>query len=1085
VNRSQSARCNNSSVIDPIPVILIAIFCICGLVSFSVSANAINNSTEEDGSKGSSNSSVLLPGVDRFGVEMLYPSKEAGQEWYMDMINPTSDGRFNPQDQITLNADGSWKMRSDKVRMYVYTSNGYNPHQITSDGGQSRVAARGFMGSPNDWRDVEITGYVKLNQFTENDDFVWYTRGGKHSDSDQCQGSAYKGNLFYHGETQFSKEQWHVSYAKSPTISATGSLSGKWIGFKFVMYNFATSEGKPVVKLENWIDPNSDGKNWEKVYEGGDAGKWGRSGTECQVKADQIITWGGPIASFRWDFAQDVDFRDLSVREITGENGTSGGIHYFTGTSASSNVPKFGHSITSSARAHGENMPLNGALGNKFAHNTLGDTSLALNLIPSATPNSWNNDASGESFDQQQASSGTNLYILWVRGDEDNTDLYLKISHDGGATFGNTINLSNNPASLSYHPKIVASGENVYVVWEDDEGKSGNSDIFFIKSSDAGNSFSGKSNLSNDPSGSGTPQLSVSAGGEVYVAWMGTSPDSTDIFLAHSDDGNIFSVPENLSNDPDISFNPILSVNGTHVFVQWTDQDENGLTRTESKTLPSYDTYDHQDSMLANADLPGALNSTFSSSGILLGNSTSADGGNESKADIEPENMTDGGTLNQSVTVPSMDKSILGFSNSSSSSSNSGALNATVTHGSNLDNLTNTNTNTNTNANANANANANTNTTNNMNTNTNVIAIDNLSPSAGKLIADGGELYTKTNGTQVDKFKGNRILDLGTVSVAVGNLDMRLKGLPADVLKSLRAAEDGLNRNTNSSEEAPLTSKMDQELISVQPSQNIDQKQSEPVGAAVQLDTTQSSDSIKAERDLVIQSSRQPEPRKDLKDSRSELMKKEPNTQEQQGQQLAKEGQQQQQQQRQEQSQQQPSKENGMPTKDKKVDNLSAPDSHVRNGLVSQSSDRKHTEHVEQKKITNLQIQKMKDEQKTINQKRFIQSENAKALKKEARNNVQGLIHMADAALTNARDLIKQSELADQKVQDTIEEFKTRQSETQRSLDENTEIVPPVLSQLINDATTSDHMAKIAVQKYNDLRKAADTAIAEFTTKFK
>ena len=33
-------------------------------------------------------------------------------------------------------------------------------------------------------------------------------------------------------------------------------------------------------------------------------------------KKDQIITWGDPIATFRWDDARDVDFKFLSVREI-------------------------------------------------------------------------------------------------------------------------------------------------------------------------------------------------------------------------------------------------------------------------------------------------------------------------------------------------------------------------------------------------------------------------------------------------------------------------------------------------------------------------------------------------------------------------------------------------------------------------------------------------------------------------------------------------------------------------------------------------------------------------------------------------
>ena len=87
-------------------------------------------------------------------------------------------------------------------------------------------------------------------------------------------------------------QQWHVSDVKSPTISATGPLLGKWIGFKFVMYNYLHQSVVTAVKLENWIDSDADGKNWQKVYEGADAGKWGRLGTECKVRPDQILSWG-------------------------------------------------------------------------------------------------------------------------------------------------------------------------------------------------------------------------------------------------------------------------------------------------------------------------------------------------------------------------------------------------------------------------------------------------------------------------------------------------------------------------------------------------------------------------------------------------------------------------------------------------------------------------------------------------------------------------------------------------------------------------------------------------------------------------
>lgn len=124
------------------------------------------------------------------------------------------------------------------------------------------------MQPTSDRKNVEITGYVKLNSYTQNDNFVWYTRGGKHSDADPCEGAGYKGNLNYFGEVQFSKEQWHVSYVKWPYKQGFGSLQEKWTGFKFVEDNFNGTQGiqsQTPVKLEIWVDADADGKNWKKV----------------------------------------------------------------------------------------------------------------------------------------------------------------------------------------------------------------------------------------------------------------------------------------------------------------------------------------------------------------------------------------------------------------------------------------------------------------------------------------------------------------------------------------------------------------------------------------------------------------------------------------------------------------------------------------------------------------------------------------------------------------------------------------------------------------------------------------------------
>ncbi|WP_418763963.1 discoidin domain-containing protein [Myxococcus xanthus] len=64
-------------------------------------------------------------GQDKFGVTMIYPTKSGGEQWFL-ADNATSDKRFDPQNTISRNSDGSWKMRNSKVRMSVFTSTGYS-----------------------------------------------------------------------------------------------------------------------------------------------------------------------------------------------------------------------------------------------------------------------------------------------------------------------------------------------------------------------------------------------------------------------------------------------------------------------------------------------------------------------------------------------------------------------------------------------------------------------------------------------------------------------------------------------------------------------------------------------------------------------------------------------------------------------------------------------------------------------------------------------------------------------------------------------------------------------------------------------
>ena len=160
---------------------------------------------------------------DIFGIEEIYPTKKGGEEWHMDMINPLSDKSFdpynllamedrNPQDpplfKIIRNEDNSWKMVSltdySSIRMNILTDDGYNRNKIeTFD--HSKLAEKGYMQSQRDWKNIEMTGYIKLNDLKTDKRsglFQWYNRGGIHdkpSDlvSKKCEGVGYKGNLLY------------------------------------------------------------------------------------------------------------------------------------------------------------------------------------------------------------------------------------------------------------------------------------------------------------------------------------------------------------------------------------------------------------------------------------------------------------------------------------------------------------------------------------------------------------------------------------------------------------------------------------------------------------------------------------------------------------------------------------------------------------------------------------------------------------------------------------------------------------------------------------------------------------------------
>lgn len=230
-----------------------------------------------------------------FEASEIYPTKPGGREWFLNATQPRNGLLMISPAAATLygNPDGPW--------------------QISRETGSRETGLRMYVISPDGWRDVEMTGYVKLRSFSFDEEFAWAVRTGQHTGSNPCEGTAYYGALSFAGEATFQKEVAHFDGGftdKRHSNITVGPLKDRWVGIKMVAYN--VEQG---VKLELWVDDRVD-NNWTKIAETTDDGGWSSREGFCGRDSDHVISETRPRVMFRVDNAT-FDFRDLSVREIT------------------------------------------------------------------------------------------------------------------------------------------------------------------------------------------------------------------------------------------------------------------------------------------------------------------------------------------------------------------------------------------------------------------------------------------------------------------------------------------------------------------------------------------------------------------------------------------------------------------------------------------------------------------------------------------------------------------------------------------------------------------------------------------------
>ena len=289
------------------------------LVSLSYSPSTSYSqipSLPDNENKSSYSTSQNGVGVDKFGIKEIYPTVKGGREWYINMTNPRDDPMFSPgsgQSIVKQNGsagrsnDISWHITNSKVRMHVGTPPGYPL-----------------------WKNVEITGYVKVNntnittaEHHQNDipnHIAWLARSGVHTDKAPCNGTDLSGSIRDDGSVGWKKEIWFTGGYTNESAYAkpTNSIVGRWIGWKTVVYNVNNNKA---VKMESYLDDKNN-NHWAKVTNFTDSGGWYADTSDkkfysvnCGRPKDYIVTNSGPMIFFRAD-NMILDFKDLSVREI-------------------------------------------------------------------------------------------------------------------------------------------------------------------------------------------------------------------------------------------------------------------------------------------------------------------------------------------------------------------------------------------------------------------------------------------------------------------------------------------------------------------------------------------------------------------------------------------------------------------------------------------------------------------------------------------------------------------------------------------------------------------------------------------------
>jgi uncharacterized repeat protein (TIGR01451 family) len=169
------------------------------------------------------------------------------------------------------------------------------------------------------------------------------------------------------------------------------------------------------------------------------------------------------------------------------------------------------------------------------------------------------------------ATTGETVYAVWSDFRDGDFEVYSKRSTDGGVTWGSDTRLTN-AAGASELPSVALAGAAVHVVWRDD--RDGNSEIYYMRSTDGGENWSGDIRLTDATQWWGPSVAATDSA--VHVFWLDDRDGNYEIYYKRSTDGG-----ESWGSDTRLTYAevpkfPSVAATGATVHLVWYEEGPGG-----------------------------------------------------------------------------------------------------------------------------------------------------------------------------------------------------------------------------------------------------------------------------------------------------------------------------------------------------------------------------------------------------------------------------------------------------------------------------------------------------------------------------